>query len=158
MITLFIMDENRAEGEFLLRGPGKAALAALLFLLASAFTGRGVDHGEAFRKLPTGREILYQPSTYAACIPCHPRVVFEDEDFNVATHFRDTRRGKNLHWMHVFRQPRGTNCSSCHRADDNTGTLEYPAAIRFEQLPDGGACAPACHRPKQYRNAGRAAR
>lgn len=139
----------------LLKGPGKIAGAALLFLLASAFTGRGVDHGKAFGNLPAEGELLYTPARYAACLECHPRPVFEDEDFNVATYFRDTRLGKNLHWMHVFRQPQGTNCASCHRADETSGDLGYPGAIRYEMRPDGGACAPACHRPKQYRNAGR---
>ncbi len=155
VISPHIMDENRAKGEFLLTGARRAALAALILLLAAPNPGRAVDHRDALRKLPGGREILYLPSTYAACIPCHPRPVFEDEDFNVDTDFRDTRLGKNLHWMHVFRQPQGTNCLSCHRAVEETGALGYPPAIRHQRRPDGGSCAPACHRPKEYRNAGR---
>ena len=136
-------------------GPGKTALAALLFLLATPPAAGGVDHRESLRNLPEEREILYQPGRYAACIPCHPRPVFEDEDFNVDTYFRDTRLGKNLHWMHVFRQPQGTNCSACHRPDEGTGGLSYPPGIRIELRKDGGTCSPPCHRAKEYRNAGR---
>lgn len=58
LIYLFIMDENRAEGEILLTGPGRTALAALLFLLAVPSEGRGVDHRDALRNLPADREIL----------------------------------------------------------------------------------------------------
>jgi len=97
LIYLFIMDENRAEGEILLTGPGKAALAAPLFRLAVPSKGRGVDHRDALGDLPADREILDLPAAYAACIPCHPRPVFEDEDFNADVHFRDMRLGKNLH-------------------------------------------------------------
>lgn len=136
-------------------GPGKAALAALLLLLAPPPAAGGEDHREPFRNLPGGREVLYLPGKYAACIPCHPRVLFEDEDFNVDTNFRDTRLGKNLHWMHVFRQPQGTNCSACHRSDEGTGGLSYPPEIRIELREKGGTCSPPCHRPKEYRNAGR---
>ena len=139
-------------------GPGKAALAAVLLLLAAPPAARCEDHRGPFRGLPADIEILYLPARYAACIPCHPRPVFEDEDFNVDTYFRDTRLGKNLHWMHVFRQPQGTNCSACHRSDEGTGGLEYPPEIRIELRKDGGTCSPACHRKKEYRNAGRPAR
>lgn len=155
MICLTIMYEKRAEGEFLLTGPGRALLAALLALLWAAPAAPGVDHREPMKKLPEETELLYLPGKYAACIPCHPRPVFEDEDFNVDTYFRDTRLGKNLHWMHVFRQPQGTNCLACHRADERTGTLGYPAEIRHELRRDGGSCSPPCHRTKDYRNAGR---
>ncbi len=154
MATLSIMDENRAEGEFLLTGPGKAALAALLVVLSAA-AAPGADHREPLRNLPPEREVLYLPEKYAACVPCHPRPVFEDEDFNVDTDFRDTRLGKNLHWMHVFRQPQGTNCRACHVADDAAGKLGYPSEVRFEMRRDGGTCSPPCHRTKEYKNAGR---
>lgn len=136
-------------------GPCKAALAALLLLLAASPAARAEDHRGPFLGLPADNEILYLPARYSACIPCHPRAVFEDEDFNVDTYFRDTGLGKNLHWMHVFRQPQGTNCSACHRIEKETGALGYLPGIRIELSKDGGACAPACHRPKAYRNAGR---
>lgn len=132
----------------------RTALAAFVLLLAPS-RAAALDHREALRGLPEDREILYLPGKYSACVPCHARPVFEDEDFNVETYFRDTRLGKNLHWMHVFRQPQGTNCVACHGPGEGPTGLAYPAAIRYEQRRDGGACAPACHRPKEYRNAGR---
>ncbi len=153
--TLSIMEKIARKGNLLLPGPLKTALAALLLLLAAPPGSRAVDHGEPLRHLPEEREILYLPGKFAACIPCHPRPVFEDEDFNVDTYFRDTQRGKNLHWMHVFRQPQGTNCSACHRPGEGASGVAYPPEIHYEMRPDGGSCTPPCHRPKQYRNAGR---
>lgn len=135
-----------------------AAAAAFLALVASAPAGFAGEHRGAFRGLPPGREILYLPEKYAACVPCHPRAVFEDEDFNVDTDFRDTGLGKNLHWMHVFRQPQGTNCTACHRLDEATGRLSYAPEAGITTNGKGGTCAPGCHRPKEYRNAGRTKR
>lgn len=114
-----------------------------------------VDHREAFSRLPPGEELLYLPERFSACLSCHPRALAEDEDFNVDTRFRDTGLGKNLHWIHISREPRGTNCSACHRIDDAKGTLGHLAGIRLEMSEKGGRCAPACHRTKEYRNAGR---
>lgn len=131
-----------------------AAAAALIALLAAG-DGSGEDHRGPFRNLPPGREVLYLPEKYSACVPCHPRALFEDEDFNVDTGYRDAGLGKNLHWMHVFRQPQGTNCSACHRLDETTGRPAYSPEAGVSITEKGGTCAPACHRPKEYRNAGR---
>ena len=114
------------------------------------------DHREAFSRLPASPEVLYLPAKYSACFGCHPaREVIAEEDFNVETNFRDTVLGKNLHSIHVYRQPQGTNCSACHRADDATGAPSFLPGIRLVMSEKGGRCAPACHRPKEYRNAGR---
>jgi len=129
--------------------------AAFLLALAPDPSATAEDHRERFRRLPPSPELLYLPERYSACLPCHPRPVFEEEDFNTDTNFRDTRLGKNLHWMHVLRQPQGTNCSACHRLDPETARLSYPAEVGFVAAEKGGSCAPACHRRKQYRNAGR---
>lgn len=129
--------------------------AAVVLCLAACLAWAAADHAAAFRALPKGVEILYLPGKYKACIPCHPRNVFEDEDFNVDTLFRDAARGKNLHWMHVFRQPQGTNCSCCHRVDEGTGVFGYPPGAGVEIRPTGGVCTPLCHRQKEYKNGGR---
>lgn len=131
------------------------ALAAAIVAAAFPFpVSRAEDHREPFRNLPPSRELLYLPERYSACIPCHPRPVFEEEDFNVETGFRDAARGKNLHWMHVLRQPQGTNCGACHVVDDATGRLSYRPEIGFAPSAAGGSCAQPCHRPKSYRNLG----
>lgn len=115
-----------------------------------------VDHRVAFSRLPASPEVLYLPEKYSACFGCHPaRKAIEEEDFNVETNFRDTVLGKNLHSIHVYRQPHGTNCSACHRADEATGAPSFLHGIRLTMSDKGGRCAPACHRPKEYRNAGR---
>lgn len=127
-----------------------AAVAAAL--LPAPAAPDAFDHADAFRSLPAARELLYLPERYAACIPCHPRPVFEEEDFNVDTGFRDASRGKNLHWMHVLRQPQGTGCAACHAADAATGALSYRPEVGFAPSAAGGSCTPSCHRSKSYRN------
>lgn len=114
-----------------------------------------VDHGDAVRHLPQGEFLTYLPEKYAACIPCHPRVVFEEEDFNVDTNWRDVTMGKNLHGLHVYRQPDGVNCSVCHAWDEAAGKFGYTEKVKVKVTETGGSCAPACHRPKKYHNAGR---
>ncbi len=114
-----------------------------------------VDHRDAFRHLPQGEFLTYLPEKYAACIPCHPRVVFEEEDFNVDTNWRDVTMGKNLHGLHVYRQPDGVNCSVCHAWDEAAGKIVYGPKIKVTVTEKGGSCTPACHRPKKYNNAGR---
>lgn len=133
------------------------AAAAWLFFCASLCSASAPagDHRAAFPRLPEAAEVVYLPARYAACLGCHPKDLVEEEDFNVNTNFRDTALGKNLHGLHVFRQPRGTNCTACHRLDGETEAIFFPpeAGVSFEE--EGGSCAPACHRPKRYRNAGR---
>lgn len=113
------------------------------------------EHREAFRQLPPDDFLTYLPEKYAACIPCHPRPVFEDEDFNVDTNWRDTTTGKNLHGLHVYRQPDGINCTVCHVWDESAGKIAFGERIRVTVAEKGGSCTPACHRPKKYHNAGR---
>ncbi|HQT97734.1 MAG: hypothetical protein ACYC47_10550 [Desulfobacteria bacterium] len=134
-----------------------SSIALLLALLYPGFPLAGtVDHREAFSRLLPAGELLYLPERFSTCLACHPKALAEDEDFNVDTRFRDTGLGKNLHWIHVSRQPQGTNCSACHRADAATGAPSFLPGIRLATSETGGRCAPACHRPKEYRNAGRA--
>jgi hypothetical protein len=130
-------------------------LVLSLLLPAAVLAGGTVDHRGPFSRLPPQEELLYLPEKFSACLECHPRAIFEEEDFNVGTGFRDTGLGKNLHWMHVFRQPQGTNCSACHRVDPGTAAPGFRPEVRLTPSPKGGTCAPACHRPKEYRNAGR---
>jgi mono/diheme cytochrome c family protein len=114
-----------------------------------------VDHRDAFSRLLPAGELLYMPERYSSCLGCHTKALAEEEDFNVDTLFRDTKLGKNLHSLHIFRLPQGTNCSACHRIDTATGTLSFLSGIRLSISETGGQCTPSCHRPKEYRNAGR---
>ena len=128
----------------------------VLALCAARLPAGTVDHREAFSLLPGTAEVLYLPAKYSACFGCHPaKQVIEEEDFNVETNFRDTVLGKNLHSIHVYRQPQGTNCPVCHRVDAATGRAGIRGDVGLTRSEKGGSCAPACHRPKAYRNAGR---
>ncbi|GAB4371129.1 MAG: hypothetical protein Kow00128_18750 [Deltaproteobacteria bacterium] len=101
--------------------------------------------------------MLYLRERFAACFSCHPPALAEDEDFNVETGFRDTGLGKNLHWMHLLRQPQGSTCSACHRVDPDSGRLLFSRETGVSRSDRGGSCTPSCHRPKEYENAGRPA-
>jgi hypothetical protein len=148
--TEFSMPPSRIVPALLLAALG----AAVPFCPASA--GKPAhDHRDAARHLPPEEFLTYLPERYAACIPCHPRPVFEEEDFNVDTNWRDTTLGKNLHGLHVYRQPDGVNCSVCHRWDEPSGKFAFSERIRVTVKESGGACTPSCHRPKKYDNAGR---
>jgi len=135
----------------------RAAIPLLLLLLAPG-PAAGEDHRESFRTLPAQPEVLYLRERFSACFSCHPPAMAEDEDFNVETGFRDTGLGKNLHWMHLFRQPQGTNCSACHRVDRESGRLFFSEGAGVTRSVRGGSCAPSCHRRKEYQNAGRPSR
>lgn len=131
------------------------ALSALALAAFADPADTASKHRDAFRHLPPGKFLIYLPEKYAACIPCHPRPVFEDEDFNVETNWRDTTMGKNLHGLHVYRQPDGVNCSVCHVWDETAGKFAWGKKIKVTVTEKGGSCTPACHHPKKYDNAGR---
>ncbi len=129
----------------------------LLFRAAAGSAGQdpAKEHRAAFPRLPAPTELLYLPERFDVCLGCHGRAMAEDEDFNVDTGFRDTSLGKNLHWMHIFRQPQGTNCTACHRLDGETGSIRFVEPAGVQVTERGGSCEPSCHRPKEYRNASR---
>jgi hypothetical protein len=150
-------------------GPWRVAIsilgASLLALLPAAGTagvvpkGTGTalpveGHRTAWSHLPAEDFILYMPQKYDSCLGCHPKEMAEEEDFNVDTNWRDTTLGKNLHSLHVYRQPTGVNCSVCHVLDKDDA-VNYGDRVNLKMTEKGGACTPACHRPKSYHNAGR---
>lgn len=130
-------------------------MPALLLLVPLVSQAGTIDHREAFSRLPPGEQLLYLPERFSACFSCHTKAIAEDEDFNADTRFRDTSLGKNLHWIHINRLPQGSNCSACHRVDAANGAMGHLPGIRLKMSERGGRCAPACHRPKEYGNAGR---
>jgi hypothetical protein len=111
-------------------------------------------HRTAWDHLPAEGFVLYMPQRYDACLGCHPKEMAEEEDFNVDTNWRDTTLGKNLHSLHVYRQPTGVNCSVCHVLDKDD-RVRYGDRVNLKMAEKGGSCTPACHRPKSYHNAGR---
>jgi len=140
--------------------PHRRILIPLLVLLAAPFPApaQPADHRESFRTLPAQTEMLYRRERFESCFSCHSPALAEEEDFNVDTGFRDTGLGKNLHWMHLLRQPQGSTCSACHRIDPDSGRLFFAGPAGVARSERGGSCTPSCHRPKEYRNAGRPGR
>ena len=75
------------------------------------------------------------------------------------TGFRDGDR--NLHLIHVNDKAKGRTCRACHEVHASRrpfhmrekvpyGASGWQLKINFEQLPNGGSCAPACHWKETY--------
>lgn len=124
----------------------RRTLFPMMLLLVLLFPGHPfagtIDHRNAFSRLLPDGELLYMPERFAPCLGCHPKALAEEEDFNANTLFRDMGLGKNLHWIHVFRQPKGTNCSACHQVDATTGVPSFLPGIRLEMSDKVNRCAP----------------
>jgi len=119
-------------------------------------------HGGPYPKLldaayPESFYAPYSEDRYALCFQCHDAAAFASERTESDTGFRDGDR--NLHFLHVNRNPKGRSCRACHdphatrgpkhvRESVPFGSWEIP--IRFRATETGGSCAPGCHRPYRY--------
>lgn len=103
----------------------------------------------------------FELDNYDLCFQCHlPQIVLEERGFRL-TRFQDGDR--NLHFVHVNREKSRT-CRACHHvhaspnADHIRETFEFgkwsDAPVKFERLPDGGRCEPACHDAAEYHRMG----
>jgi len=103
---------------------------------------------------------FYQPysaDAYALCLRCHSsQVVFTDAT-NIETNFRNGDR--NLHAVHVNKQPMGRSCRACHSTHasrfesqiaDTVSYGQWKLPINFKVTETGGSCAPGCHKPASY--------
>ncbi len=99
---------------------------------------------------------------YELCFSCHQADLVTDEQGTGLTKFR--QGDQNLHWVHVNRE-KGRTCRACHEVHASKrpahiresvpfGSKGWLLDINFTQLPDGGSCAPACHKVKEYRRSG----
>jgi predicted CXXCH cytochrome family protein len=96
---------------------------------------------------------------YALCFDCHDPDLVTAERTTALTNFRDG--DVNLHYLHVNRQKRGRTCRACH--DIHGSNLpahmaesvpfedsEWEMPVGFQQMANGGSCAPGCHKPATY--------
>jgi predicted CXXCH cytochrome family protein len=103
---------------------------------------------------------FYQPfseEAYGLCFACHDRSLVMAESTDRATGFRDGTR--NLHFLHVNRDPDGRSCRSCHATHAGpTGSLiaesvqfgQWKLPLNFITTDTGGSCAPGCHQAATY--------
>jgi predicted CXXCH cytochrome family protein len=118
--------------------------------------------GERFRMLaadyPPVFYAPFKPENFALCFKCHiPDLVVKASGQGL-TNFRNG--DKNLHFVHV-NQAKGRTCRACHEVHASKrpfhireavpfGASGWELEINYQRNEDGGSCAPACHKPRQY--------
>lgn len=138
----------------------RIVISLIAALIGSVLTfsfprGKDIDtllsHREAFSKLPSQEELIFIESKYEPCFGCHDlSMVYDENAQDAETAFRDFLIGKNLHHLHVQRQPKGANCTGCHQVGDRGVMLTKNVALTRKD--NGGSCQPSCHRAKTYLN------
>ncbi|MBI5117521.1 cytochrome C [Candidatus Poribacteria bacterium] len=100
----------------------------------------------------------YATEKYAICFDCHNKNIALEELTTTLTNFRNGNR--NLHFLHVNKDPKGRSCKACHevhagnqakhiREEVPFGSMwSYP--INYTKLETGGRCLVGCHKPKEY--------
>ncbi|MHC4773878.1 MAG: cytochrome c3 family protein [Planctomycetota bacterium] len=122
-----------------------------------------IHGGEFFRLLiqeyPPEFYAPFKEESYALCFNCHDRNVVRDARTTSLTNFRNG--DVNLHFLHVNKDKKGRTCRACHETHASNrqnhireavpfGTGGWMLPIQFEELADGGRCAPGCHFPYEY--------
>ncbi len=119
-------------------------------------------HGSEFAKLLIDEypATFYQPfdlKSYSLCFECHDKQLVLTPDAGGLTGFRNG--DKNLHYLHVNKDPRGRSCRACHSVHASTLALhlretvpygKWELPINYKQTNTGGSCSPGCHQPKAY--------
>jgi predicted CXXCH cytochrome family protein len=100
----------------------------------------------------------FSDGKYALCFSCHEKAAFSDVNTTTKTGFRDGKR--NLHFLHVNKNPKGRTCRACHEvhADagapnhvrESVGFKGWTMPLNFTRSKEGGTCAPGCHGEKRY--------
>ncbi|MFQ5653867.1 MAG: cytochrome c3 family protein [Planctomycetota bacterium] len=97
---------------------------------------------------------------YELCFTCHTTELVTEENGQGVTGFRDG--DLNLHYAHVHKEKKGRTCRACHEVHASKrpfhvrervpfGSGGWQIEINFESRPDGGRCAPGCHRASEYK-------
>jgi len=99
----------------------------------------------------------YSTDKYALCFDCHNKDMAIEEFTTTLTGFRNG--DKNLHFVHVNKNPKGRTCRACHEVHAGKqqkhirekvpfGKLSYP--IRYTKTDSGGSCVVGCHVERGY--------
>jgi predicted CXXCH cytochrome family protein len=110
------------------------------------------------RYYPSEFYTSYSEGKYGLCFTCHDKSAFANLNTDKATKFRDGR--KNLHFVHVNKNPKGRTCRTCHEVHADSGRPNHvrefvqfsgwSMPINFSPTNTGGTCAPGCHGEKRY--------
>lgn len=120
----------------------------------------GSENARILRKaFPESFYMPYKTENYAMCFECHNQTVALDSTTESLTDFRDGDR--NLHFLHVNKDPKGRSCKACHQAHATDqekhirrsvpyGSMDWELPINYTKLDDGGRCEVGCHAIKEY--------
>lgn len=99
----------------------------------------------------------YSDEAYGLCFGCHDRASVMGTAGGGPTGFRNGER--NLHAVHVGKQPQGRSCRACHTVHASRNEVmiadtvtfgQWNLPLNFTKLETGGSCAPGCHKPETY--------
>jgi predicted CXXCH cytochrome family protein len=122
--------------------------------------------GERFRMLAEDYPaVFYSPfkaENFALCFKCHIPDLVVSESGQGLTNFRNGE--KNLHFVHV-NQAKGRTCRACHEVHASKrpfhiresvpfGSSGWELEINYQKTNEGGSCAPACHKTREYSRSG----
>ena len=126
-------------------------------------TGCHDPHGSDYwriltRYYPSEFYTAYSEGKYALCFTCHDKAAFAELSSDKTTAFRDGK--KNLHFVHVNKNPKGRTCRACHEVHADTGRPNHvrefvhfngwTMPLNYIATKTGGSCAPGCHGEKRY--------
>jgi predicted CXXCH cytochrome family protein len=125
-------------------------------------TGCHNPHGSNYRRIlintfPQDFYTAYSQDKYGLCFTCHNKDIAEEEYTTTLTGFRNG--DKNLHYVHVNKNPKGRTCRACHEVHAGRqakhirervpfGKLSYP--IHYTKTANGGSCVVGCHVQRGY--------
>lgn len=117
------------------------------------------NHRLLKKDFPDEFYIPYSTENYAICFDCHNKDIALDQKTLTLTDFRDDDR--NLHFLHVNKDPKGRSCKACHQVHASSqqkhirtsvpyGKIKWELPVTFTKFEDGGKCVVGCHSPKEY--------
>ena len=125
-------------------------------------------HESAFPKLlkaayPVKNYAEFKVENYALCFGCHDEKKILVKDATATTGFKDLAKKRNLHHLHVLREPSQyqRSCRFCHdphsTGQEHLLRDKFPfgsSAVGLAYTPQvsGGSCAKTCHKEVGYVN------
>lgn len=118
------------------------------------------DHKLLLRsEFPRAFYTPFSVDQYQLCFSCHTKDLVLTEETEHLTAFREGT--KNMHFLHVNRDPKGRSCKSCHAIHGSNQPNHIAQKVQFDgsdwameinyaPTATGGSCQPGCHSKRDY--------